>query len=138
VDAGVGRAYEKLHKPTTILIEDSGVGTALLAELQNCGLPVIAAKVEHNKETRMSIQSGKFASGQVFFPQQAPWLDELEAELFAFPGSRHDDQVDSISQALSFEIRRPLWDDKSIEGLNRLVTGLAMDQYFGWLAGRPW
>jgi len=25
----------------------------------------------------------------------------LEAELFAFPNSRHDDQVDSISQALA-------------------------------------
>jgi hypothetical protein len=25
---------------------------------------------------------------------------DLEAELFVFPGSRHDDQCDSISQAL--------------------------------------
>jgi hypothetical protein len=28
---------------------------------------------------------------------------DLEAELFAFPGSRHDDQCDSISQALNDE-----------------------------------
>jgi hypothetical protein len=27
-------------------------------------------------------------------------LADLEAELFAFPGSKHDDQCDSISQAL--------------------------------------
>jgi len=27
-------------------------------------------------------------------------LADLEAELFVFPGSRHDDQCDSVSQAL--------------------------------------
>ena len=29
------------------------------------------------------------------------WLADLEAELFAFPGARYDDQRDSISQALN-------------------------------------
>jgi phage terminase large subunit-like protein len=33
--------------------------------------------------------------------ESAPWLPILEAELFSFPGGRHDDQVDSISQALA-------------------------------------
>jgi len=48
----------------------------------------------------MAVASAKFEAGQVFFPERAPWLADLEAELFAFPGSRHDDQCDSISQAL--------------------------------------
>jgi hypothetical protein len=30
----------------------------------------------------------------------APWLADLEAELFVFPGGRHNDQCDSISQVL--------------------------------------
>jgi phage terminase large subunit-like protein len=34
-------------------------------------------------------------------------LPDLEAELFVFPGSRHDDQCDSISQAL--EDRNNSW-----------------------------
>jgi hypothetical protein len=38
----------------------------------------------------------------VYFPEEAPWLGELMAELLGFPGVRHDDQVDSISQALAF------------------------------------
>ncbi len=43
--------------------------------------------------------------------ERASWLPDLEAELFVFPGSRHDDQCDSISQALldknnSFNARR--------------------------------
>jgi len=38
----------------------------------------------------------------VYFPVSAPWLDELLIEPLAFPGVAHDDQVDSMSQALSF------------------------------------
>ena len=37
----------------------------------------------------------------VHFPKNAPWLDDLEAELLGFPGMPHDDQVDSVSQALA-------------------------------------
>jgi predicted phage terminase large subunit-like protein len=48
------------------------------------------------------MQSAKFESGEVLFPRQASWLAELEAEVFAFPQSRHDDQIDSISQALAY------------------------------------
>ena len=33
-------------------------------------------------------------------PERASWLADLEAELFAFPGGKYDDQCDSISQAL--------------------------------------
>jgi predicted phage terminase large subunit-like protein len=51
----------------------------------------------------MAIASAKFEAGNVYFPEEAPWLADLEAELFAFPGSRHDDQCDSISQALNDE-----------------------------------
>jgi phage terminase large subunit-like protein len=34
--------------------------------------------------------------------EDAPWVGELVAELLGFPGVRHDDQVDSVSQALAF------------------------------------
>ena len=40
----------------------------------------------------------------MLFPKGAPLLPELEAELLAFPQSKTDDQVDSLSQALSFEL----------------------------------
>ena len=48
----------------------------------------------------MAVASAKFEASQVLLPEQASWLPDLEAELFVFPGSRHDDQCDSISQAL--------------------------------------
>jgi predicted phage terminase large subunit-like protein len=97
-------AHAKVHKPHRILIEDAGVGTAIIQELKNAHFSAIPVKPERDKVTRMSVQTGKFESGQVLFPKQAPWLAELEAELFAFPQARHDDQVDSISQALGHDI----------------------------------
>jgi predicted phage terminase large subunit-like protein len=93
-------SHAATHRPNKILTEDTGVGTALLAELKKTGLSAIGVKPERDKVSRMSIQSNKFESGKVFLPNQARWFAELESELFAFPGSRHDDQIDSISQAL--------------------------------------
>lgn len=89
------------HKPMKTLIEDAGTGTALIAELRRIGRSAVAIRPERDKLTRMSVQSAKFEAGLVHLPEQAPWLAAFEAELFAFPGSRHDDQIDSVSQALA-------------------------------------
>jgi predicted phage terminase large subunit-like protein len=94
------------HKPNRILVEDAGTGTALVAELRRQGVTIIGIKPEKDKVTRMSVQSAKFEAGLVHLPEQAPWLASFEAELFAFPGSRHDDQIDSVSQALANGIGR--------------------------------
>jgi predicted phage terminase large subunit-like protein len=74
----------------------------------------------------MAIQSAKFQSGLVLFPRQASWLTDLEAELFAFPRERHNDQVDSISQALSEEQSNYLWDAISLANLEKFTLGLFM------------
>jgi predicted phage terminase large subunit-like protein len=89
------------HKPSRILIEDTGTGTALIQELKRMGRAAIAVRPERDKIARMSIESSKFEAGLVHLPERAPWLAEFEAELFAFPNARYDDQVDSASQALA-------------------------------------
>ena len=96
-------SHAQKQKPNKILIEDAALGQALVAELKSVNLPAIAIKPEGDKRTRMSVQSIKFESGQVFLPREAPWLAAFEAELFAFPRAPHDDQVDSVSQALAHE-----------------------------------
>jgi predicted phage terminase large subunit-like protein len=83
-----------------VLVEDAGAGTSLVQELRSRVSGIIAVKPKGDKASRMAVASAKFEAGQVFLPERAPWLPDLEAELFAFPGSRHDDQCDSISQAL--------------------------------------
>jgi phage terminase large subunit-like protein len=49
------------------------------------------------------------ANGQTAAMRQQHWLPILEAELFAFPGSQYDDQIDSISQALNHDSASSLW-----------------------------
>jgi predicted phage terminase large subunit-like protein len=83
-----------------VLVEDAGAGTSLVQELRGEVSGIIAVKPEGDKISRMAVASAKFEAGQVLLPERAPWLADLEAELFVFPGSRHDDQCDSISQAL--------------------------------------
>jgi predicted phage terminase large subunit-like protein len=91
-----------------VLIEEAGTAIGLLQELRYRVPGVTGIKPDRDKETRMSIASAKFEARQVHFPERASWLPELEAELFSFPGGRHDDQVDSISQALNHD-KSSLW-----------------------------
>jgi hypothetical protein len=109
----------------------------LRQDLKEASFSVVPIKPEYDKKIRMSIQSAKFESGRVLLPKQAPWLADLELELFAFPRGRHDDQVDSISQALGYN-RAPGWTAESLDGFGRFVNMLYQDAMFGRLAGRPW
>jgi predicted phage terminase large subunit-like protein len=88
--------------PCTVLIEDHGSGTSLIQELTREKIYAIGIKAEKEKALRMAAQSAKFEAGSVFFRERQPWLEDLKAELLAFPNGRHDDQVDSISQALQW------------------------------------
>jgi len=98
----------KHHRANNVLIEDKGSGTHLIQDLKRTGeLHAIACKPEADKVTRLMAQTVKFEAGQVWLPVQAPWLDALLAELLAFPGSGHDDQVDAVSQFLGWLDRRP-------------------------------
>jgi predicted phage terminase large subunit-like protein len=127
----VAIAHAHQYRPTKILVEDAGVGPALVAELQKAGFSTIAVKPEHDKKIRMSIQSAKFSSGRVFFPKEAPWLAALETELFRFPNGEHDDQVDSISQALAYE--RPGYNlDLLCEGHTRFFERLYAASELQW------
>ena len=90
-------------KPTRLLIEDTGAGTGLIQDLRRDGCYAISVKPERDKVARMAIQTGKFEAGQVVLPMRSPWLATFETELFAFPGSKHDDQIDSVSQALGYQ-----------------------------------
>jgi predicted phage terminase large subunit-like protein len=83
-----------------VLMEDAGAGMMIMQELNHQVSGLVAIRPEGDKATRMAAASAKFEAGQALLPERAPWLADLESELFAFPGSRHDDQCDSISQAL--------------------------------------
>jgi predicted phage terminase large subunit-like protein len=89
---------------THLIIEDKGSGSSLIQSLKNERIYAHQhhGKLEGDKVMRLTAQAAQFHAGVVHFREDAPWLDELMAELLGFPGVRHDDQVDSISQALAF------------------------------------
>lgn len=88
----------------TILIENAGPGLGLLQDLQHSapdGLPrPIGVRPDGSKADRMATQSSKIEARQVHLPKNAGWLDAFLLEILGFPGTRHDDQVDSLSQFL--------------------------------------
>src|SRR4029077_7438686 len=65
----------RAHHASSIRIEDTGVGTALVSELKNIGLPAMAVKPQHSKQIRMFVQSQKLESGPAVLPKKAQWLD---------------------------------------------------------------
>jgi predicted phage terminase large subunit-like protein len=114
-----------------VLIEDAGAGISLAQELKRQISRVIAVKPERDKVSRMAVASAKFEAGQVLLPRRAPWLADFEAELFAFPGARHDDQCDSVSQALIDQNARPPM-NISDEAIRQLREGLRPRNSFGY------
>jgi predicted phage terminase large subunit-like protein len=89
---------------THLVVEDKGSGTSLIQALKHKSIWAAHhnMKLDGDKVMRISAQAAQFHAGSVHFPENAPWLGELLAELLAFPGVKHDDQVDSISQALGY------------------------------------
>jgi predicted phage terminase large subunit-like protein len=98
--------YRKWHFSdcrTNLVIEDKGSGSSLIQSLKSERIYTHdIGKLEGDKVMRLTAQAADFHAGAVHFREDAPWLDELMAELLGFPGVRNDDQVDSISQALAF------------------------------------
>jgi predicted phage terminase large subunit-like protein len=121
-------AHARTYSANLVMIEDAGVGTPLIEELKQARLPVQAVRPQYDKKIRMAMQAGKLRDGTLLLPGQAVWLAELEAELFAFPRGRHDDQVDSLSQGLTYEPANDFDIGRLADGMGRLASTLMFQQ----------
>ncbi|MGB9367330.1 MAG: phage terminase large subunit [Xanthobacteraceae bacterium] len=87
----------------SLIIEDKGSGMSLIQDLKSTQqIYPIAIKPEGDKQMRMYANTAKIESGSVHVPRRAPWLDAFRHEILAFPAGRADDQVDALSQALTY------------------------------------
>jgi predicted phage terminase large subunit-like protein len=97
------------HSANAILIEASATGDPLVADLRGLGqhgVPTpIAIRPRGSKIERLAIQSHRIEAGDVMLPEKAAWLESFIAEIQAFPYGRHDDQVDALSQMLTWNNR---------------------------------
>jgi predicted phage terminase large subunit-like protein len=90
-----------------ILVEDRGAGTQYIQLRTTQPLakhPVIAISTKQQSKTfRFDGVTPMFASGAARLPESGTdWIADVEAELFAFPGGKNDDYVDSVSQYLAY------------------------------------
>jgi len=97
---------KRRYDSATLLIEDSPISRGLIQSLLEQYINVTVYKPDTDKRARVIAQTDLFAGGSVRFPRRAAWLEDLTAELLAFPG-RHDDQVDALTQGLAWgRVRR--------------------------------
>lgn len=90
------------------IIEEAGSGIALIDTLKRMGLSVKQIKPVIDKATRLKNVSHLIENGTCLFPDnKPPWWADFERELLSFPYSKHDDQCDSLSQALAYGCKPP-------------------------------
>lgn len=95
----------QIWKPSAILIEEKGSGQQLCQELkEHTKLPIIGRKPYLDKTTRLIKVLPLIESGKLFLPLSASWLQDFEYEIFSFPKSVNDDQLDSLVQYLEWQI----------------------------------
>jgi predicted phage terminase large subunit-like protein len=104
--------HARHHRAEVLLIEDKASGTPLIQQLQairTVGVPYpIAIVPKLDKVTRAHGESLAIEAGQVYLKTGAPWLAELRSEIAQFPNGRHDDQVDSVTQFLTWQRERAI------------------------------
>ncbi|MFN3225641.1 MAG: phage terminase large subunit [Hyphomicrobiales bacterium] len=110
-------AIKQAHRfgANRILIEDTQSGTGLAQQLRTrINARVVPLHPLEDKDARLRAVSYMIRHGGVVFPDMAntpnsaaaygtlDWLEPFERELLSFPAGRHDDQVDSLTQALGY------------------------------------
>ena len=100
--------HDLIDKPDLIIVDSGGAGLPILQDLQTRGYrhAFSAGDIPENQQSKGKITRFSKAmlyvyDGKVLFPESAPFLDALFAELAAFPNGKYDDQVDSISQLVA-------------------------------------
>lgn len=91
---------EKYPESDAKYIEDKANGTAVIDTLQNEIAGIIPVTPTESKESRAAAVSYVVEAGNVYLPEDEPWIDELIEEIAVFPNGAHDDRVDAMTQAL--------------------------------------
>lgn len=89
-------------------IEDSANGAAIYEMLKAEKWQVTLIPATINKEARLREHLDIFAKGQVFLPENAPWLKDFLNEAYSFPNGDYDDQVDALVQVIRHQVTRPI------------------------------
>jgi predicted phage terminase large subunit-like protein len=92
----------KYWEPESVIIEAKATGEPLMQEFRRMGIPVIPFVPSRGKDkhSRVNATAPVFESGQVYYPEDEKYAEEVIEECAAFPHGAHDDYVDSTTQAV--------------------------------------
>lgn len=95
------RQQAQKWKPLMIGVESKNMGLTLFQTLRREALPIVELKPgSQDKYTRAMPAAARYSTGSIYHSLNAPWLEEYESELSAFPNGAHDDQVDTVAYAV--------------------------------------
>ena len=109
-------------------IEDKASGQSIIQDLRRePGLSIIPYKFAGHRDAsdkvaRVNAILPLIEGGRVYIPEQAPWLDDFLDEVQAFPGGKHDDQVDALAIGLDTLSRIGLSQSTSLDSLFPDIT----------------
>jgi predicted phage terminase large subunit-like protein len=99
------RAYDRWGG--VLVVERATRQMSIIQEAVRTGLPVHEVRAEKDKVARSWPAQARMEQRTVWFPERTtPWYPDIEEELLAFPASRHDDFVDTLSYAALHISRR--------------------------------
>jgi predicted phage terminase large subunit-like protein len=119
----------KWPEATIRLVEDKANGPAIMSQLRGVIELIPYDPKNDSKVTRALATKGLFHSNTVFFPSPEndngiDWLVDFLQELTRFPRGKHDDQVDSLTQALNYasiHLKPPPDYTQALAGMTRLM-----------------
>lgn len=83
------------------LIENKANGPAVISTLKKQMAGIIPVEPDGSKEARAYAISPQVESGNVYVPENEPWVHDFIEECVSFPNGLYDDQVDTMTQALN-------------------------------------
>lgn len=86
---------------TAILIEDKANGTGVIQVLKTEIMGIIAVHPDASKEARVQSVTFAIEAGNVYLPKDCDFTWDFVDQCASFPNAKHDDMVDSMSQALN-------------------------------------
>lgn len=97
-------AADKYPNVSRKLVEDKANGSAIISTLKKQVSGIVPITPKESKEARASAVATLWEAKNVYLPpkDRYPWVErDFIAELLSFPAGAHDDQVDSMTQALN-------------------------------------
>jgi len=109
-------------KPNIIVIEDKASGQSLTQDLRRTSqYPLFSQIPNGDKVVRCHTIKDKIRAGLVLFPKEKDWIADYINELCTFPAGKHDDWVDSTTQALIYLNKRTVTVRQDLNRLNQKI-----------------